>query len=432
MAIVLKNAVLADWDPIDVLHGAIRIEGEQIVERGEHVAENVGDEVIDCGGAVVLPGLVNGHTHLYMSLNAGGPPPTKRAENFVEHCDGGIWRVERAHNRHSIGIAAKMGAIEALRCGTTTIFDHHASSGAITESLDQVEAGLEVVGLRGVLCYDTTDRDGAGKREEGLEENRRYLEKRTQGRKGQFAGMVGGHASFTLEEQTLGHLAGMATDFETGVHIHVAEDAYDGEECEQRFQTFLMDHLAAARLTGPQSIFVHGTHLNREDIERIQAVGASLAHCPASNMSNATGTSPVAGYPCRVMLGTDGIGGDLFAEARLAWLAARQDNVPLPPEAVFIRFGQAARRAMEALDVMVGRLAAHAAADVVVTDYRPTTPMTKENVANHFLFGMASRHVKDVLVGGRWLLRDRCVISCTEEAIRREARETAEQVWKRM
>jgi cytosine/adenosine deaminase-related metal-dependent hydrolase len=432
MAIVLKNAVLADWDPLEVARGCLRIDGERIVERGEHVAQNVGDEVIDCAGAVVLPGLVNGHTHLYMTLAAGAPTPVEVPASFVEHLESRVWPVERALDARSIEISAQVGAVEALRCGTTTLFDHHASSGAIPDALDRVEAGLTAVGLRGVLCYETTDRDERGQRAQGLEENRRYLERRMQGRTGRFAGMVGAHASFTLEEETLRELAELAANFETGVHMHLAEDEHDGQDCEQRFQTFLMDHLAAAKLIAPRSIFAHGVHLAPEDVERMNFAGLTLAHCPGANMNNGTGTAPLAAYKCRVMLGTDGQGGDLFAEARLAWLAARQENVNLPPEAVLARLAQGARRASEALEITLGRLAPDAAADVVITDYRPATPLTRENLAAHFLFRMSSRHVRDVLVAGRWLLRDRAVASCNEDALRREAQATAGQLWKRM
>jgi len=230
MAIVLENALLVDFDPIRVGPGCLRIENNLITERGNTVSRETTDEVIDCGGAAVLPGLVNGHTHLYSALAVGMPPPEKPPQNFLENLESVWWRLDRAHDAESIEMSARIGALDALRCGTTTLFDHHASPHCIEGSLDLIEKGIADVGLRGILCYETTDRHGLDGRAAGLEENRRYLEKRVQTYSPQFAGMVGAHASFTLEDQTLEELARLAADFDTGVHMHVAEDQCDEED----------------------------------------------------------------------------------------------------------------------------------------------------------------------------------------------------------
>src|SRR5438128_2467170 len=133
MTIVLQNALLCDLAPL-VEAGDLRIEGERIVKRGK-VSSQLGDEVIDCGGAVVLPGMVNGHTHLYSALAVGMPAPPRTPCNFLEILQLVWWRLDRALDAESIEISAKIGALDALRCGTTTLIDHHASPNRIESSL---------------------------------------------------------------------------------------------------------------------------------------------------------------------------------------------------------------------------------------------------------------------------------------------------------
>ncbi|HZZ44013.1 MAG TPA: amidohydrolase family protein, partial [Tepidisphaeraceae bacterium] len=202
MGIVLRNALLLDIDPIFVEAGDLRVEGGKIVERGK-VEAKPGDEVVDCAGAVVMPGLVNGHTHLYSALAVGMPMPGRVPGNFLEVLELIWWRLDRALDGESNEVSAVMGALDAVHCGTTTVIDHHASPGAIEGSLDRIEAGLNRVGVRGVLCYEVTDRNGRAGMLAGVEENRRYIEKR-HGRDahatggGRFAGLVGAHALFTM------------------------------------------------------------------------------------------------------------------------------------------------------------------------------------------------------------------------------------------
>ena len=118
-----------------------------------------GDEIVDCGGAVLMPGLVNGHTHLYSALAAGMPAPPRPPRNFHEILQFVWWRLDRAHTLESVEVSGQIGALAALRCGTTTLIDHHASPNAIDGSLIALETGIAEVGCRGVLCYEVTDRN---------------------------------------------------------------------------------------------------------------------------------------------------------------------------------------------------------------------------------------------------------------------------------
>ncbi|CAN5502833.1 putative aminohydrolase SsnA [soil metagenome] len=422
MAITITNAILVDLDPLRAEAGELRIDGHHIAARGNSVRQP-NDEIIDAAGAVVLPGMVNGHTHLYSALATGMPPPPRVPTSFLEILHLVWWRLDRALDDESNETSARIGAIEALCCGTTTLIDHHASPNAIDGSLDAIERGIASVGLRGVLCYETTDRNGHAGRDAGLAENQRYLKLCDSRRDGRFAALVGAHAAFTLDNETLDALVGLSKGFRAGIHVHVAEDPCDAQASER---------LARHGLFQRDSIFAHGTHLSDAAIARVNEVGLTIAHNTRSNMNNAVGYAPLAKLKCPVMLGTDGIGGDMFGEMRTAWFKSRDARSGLSPMDVIAMQANAARRASQSLGVTLGKLEPGTAADVVVTDYIPATPIDSTNLVGHLLFGIEARHVRDVMVDGHWAMRDRKLINIDEAKTRREARQITESFWRRL
>jgi len=430
MVHILKNAVLLDIDPIRVEAGALRLVDGKIASRDSDVAPETGDTVIDCGGAVVMPGLVNGHTHLYSALAVGMPPPREAPRNFMEILQRVWWRLDQALDAESIEMSALIGAIAAARCGTTTLIDHHASPNCIDGSLDHVEKGLTSVGLRGVLCYETTDRHGEAGAKLGLHENARYLVKG--GNDGTFVGLVGAHASFTLNDVTLALIGDTAEKLKTGVHIHVAEDPCDEADCRQKYQRALIDRLVSFGILREDSIIAHATNATPEGVLRLQEHGSIIAHNARSNMNNGVGYAPVPELKSFMMLGTDGIGGDMFAEARAVWLIARHEHADVTPADIVKMLARSARRASMSLGVSLGKLEVGAAADVIVTDYAPSTPLTIENAAGHLLFGLHAGHVKHVFVGGRPVVQDRRIVGVDEVAASGEAAQVASALWKRM
>jgi len=428
----LRNAIILDIDPIRIETGALRFEHSTILERGPGVAPQPGDTDIDCGGAVVMPGLVNGHTHLYSALAVGIPPPAIAPRNFLEILQRVWWRLDQALDAESIETSALIGAMAAARCGTTTLIDHHATPRCIVGSLDRVESGIASVGLRGVLCYETTDRHGSEGAQAGLAENERYLSKVKSGSGGQFAGLVGAHASFTMSDYSLLMSGELGRKYDAGVHIHVAEDPCDEADCRQKYHCSLIERLSRSNLLTPKSVFAHCTNLPPEDFLRIQETGATVAHNARSNMNNAVGYAAVGDLNGFMMLGTDGIGGDMFAEARAAWLIARHEQAGVSPGEIVKMLARSARRASQSLGVTLGKLEPGAAADVVVTDYVPFTPLTGENALGHLLFGLHSGQVRHVFVGGQPVVQDRRIVGVDEAEANRAAQAVSQSLWKRM
>jgi putative selenium metabolism protein SsnA len=429
---VLTNAVIASLGPRGITRGDVGVEDGRIAWVGQPPAASEPAKpapVVDCGGRLVMPGNVCAHTHLYSALARGMPPPRRAPTNFLEILEFVWWRLDRALDEPSLRSSALVGALDAARSGTTTLVDHHASPNFIAGSLDALADALESVGLRSLLCYEVTDRGGSERREEGLRENERFarMNDRPLSR-----GMVGAHASFTLGDESLEAVAGLARDLGTGVHIHVAEDALDETDslrrCGKRAAHRLSDH----GLFDDVSIAAHGVHLDSGELETIHGHQTWLVHNCRSNLNNSVGRAPVAGFGLRSALGTDGIDGDMFAESRAAFFRAREDSLDAAAEDFTGMLARGGDLVSQHFGYPVGRLDEGAAADLMVLDYDPPTPLSDGNLPWHWMFAFTSQQVRDVMVQGRWVVREGEVCGVDEERIRAQAREEARRLWRRM
>ncbi len=234
------------------------------------------------------------------------PAPPQPPTGFLSILEQIWWRLDVALDLEMIRWSAMLGALEALECGTTAIVDHHESPSAIEGSLSVIEAACAAVGVRASLAYGVTDRHGPDGAARGLAENERYL-------RGGGRGMVGVHAAFTCSDATLAAAAELAIDLGVGVHIHVAEGPPDAAAGRR-----------LASLARPEWLLVHCVHLDRD-------LPGVIAHNPRSNMNNSVGYARPARRPNPVVLGTDGIGGDMLEEFRLAYARLREDDVTASP-----------------------------------------------------------------------------------------------------
>jgi putative selenium metabolism protein SsnA len=412
----------------------LRVANERIVSIGADVQAQPGDEVVDCGGAVLMPGFVNGHTHLYSSLAVGMPSPPRPPRNFHEILQFIWWRLDRAHTLESVETSGRIGALAALRCGTTTLIDHHASPNAIEGSLSALETGIAAAGCRAVLCYEVTDRNGPNEAVQGVTENERFLRECRRRADGRFAAMVGAHASFTLEEDSLAACVDLAKRQALGMHIHAAEDPIDERITRERFRCGLFERFARVGLFDlPGTILAHGTHFSTDDLAVVNNTGyISIAHNPSSNMNNGVGYAPVAKLEVPPLLGTDGIGADMWGEARVAEFKSRDAGRPLKFGSSLDMLGLNALFASNYLGMRLGALQRGAAADLVLTMFRPASPLRPDNIASHCLYAMGPQYVRHVMIAGRWCLKEGVVVSCDEAKIRVDAMSVARSLHERM
>ncbi len=425
LALCGATVVLA-LDPPEVVSADLVVAGDRIAAVGQAPP---GVTRRDCSGTLVLPGNVCAHHHLYSALSRGMPYHLAPPVTFTEILQRVWWRLDRALDEAAIRASALRGGLDALRAGTTTIVDHHASPHAIDGSLDIIADALAELGVRSVLCYEVSDRDGPERAAAGIAENRRFLARST----GLARGMVGAHASFTLSDDTLGALVEVARLGGSGVHIHVAEDASDQADAHARSGHGVVERLELAGVLTDRALLAHCVHVAPAEIGFIADAGATVVCNARSNMNNAVGHSPFNHVPGGVALGTDGIGGDMITESQVGYFRAREAEVETPGSWPLARLADGARFAGRVHDEpLLGTLRVGAPADLVVLDYPTPTPVTADNLAGHWVFGLSPGQVRDVVVAGELVVADRRSTRVDEVAVAAVGAAEAQRLWSRM
>jgi putative selenium metabolism protein SsnA len=424
---LLQGATVATLDPPRVERADLRVEGDRIGDRGPSLAVRAGEEALDLSGALVLPGLVNAHTHLYSALARGMPGPRVPPRTFAEVLERVWWRLDRALDAESVYLSGLVGAIEAALSGTTLLIDHHSSPSFIRGSLDALRQATEEVGLRSALCYEVTDRNGAEGRDLGLAENEAFQAVQSPLTRA----MIGGHASFTLSPDSLDRLRDLGQRTGAAFHVHAAEDTIDLLDCRTRYGVGLLQRLDAHGLLMARTLLAHCVHLTETEVAEAHARGCWIAHNPRSNMNNAVGYAPTAALK-RAALGTDGMDGDMLAETRAAYLKMRDTGRTDAMPAALELLAGGHRLAAALFGLPFGKLDGGAPADLVVLDYAPPTPLHGDNLGGHLLFGMDRSHVRSVMVAGRWVVRDRRPSGVDLAAAFARARAAAAELWRRM
>jgi len=410
--------IVTSLDPVRLVDEDLWIAGDRIGKPG------VGTR-IPCSDAVVVPGNVCAHTHLYSALARGMPYTLEPPRTFLEILQRVWWRLDRALDPASVHASALVGGVEALLCGTTTLFDHHSSPSTIDGSLDLIADALGSLGVRSVLCYETSDRDGPACARAAVEENRRFL----RARRPLARGLVGAHASFTLSDETLA----ACVEIGDGLHVHAAEDGVDERDAGALHGTTVVRRLAEAGALDERTLLAHGVHLGDDEIELTRAANATVAHNARSNMNNGVGRARVEALGPRLALGTDGIGSDLFEESRTAYFRLRDDGSGAAADWPLTRLAESARLAGRLFgEPLLGTLVPGAPADLVVLDYHAPAPLDEQTFGGHWVFGLSSRNVRDVMVSGEWVVKDRRLAHVDEREIAAAALDEAKRLARRL
>lgn len=442
---LIKHATLITWgSPNQILADqAILLRDGQIVDIGSTDSLSVlyPDEwVLDAGGQLVMPGNICAHTHFYGAFSRGMAIPGQAPANFLEILQKLWWPLDLALNEEAVKLSALVCLVNAIRHGTTTLFDHHASPNAIDGSLDLIADAVDQAGLRAVLCYEVTDRNGSADVRRGIDENMRFIRRTRQSAVagGRVQGTFGLHASLTLSEQTLKACRDAAPD-DVGFHVHVAESESDQQDSLAKYGQRVVHRLHRHQMLVPESILVHVVHVNGEEIDLIADSGTWVTHQPRSNMNNAVGIGDVEAMlraGVKVCLGNDGFSNAMWEEWKTTYLVHKA--------------WQRDPRRMSGTDVVrmavynnavlanhffpgkrIGVLETGAEADLILVDYHPFTPLTAENLPWHILFGFHESMVTTTIVEGKMLMKDRVLLTLNEAEIAARAREVAPRVWKR-
>ena len=272
-----ENQIIPEGKAILIKDGLIRKIGDQT----ELLQEFPEEEQLDAEGQYVMPGNICAHTHFYGAFSRGLGIPGEAPSTFTEILEKLWWNLDKALDAEGVRYSALVCLVDAIKHGTTTLIDHHASPNAIDGSLDVIAEAVTEAGLRASLCYEVTDRDGLEKAEAGIQENLRFIQ-RIQARDQRDANLrahFGLHASLTLSEETLRRAVELCPA-DIGFHIHAAEgvaDEVDSLDKSGKRVVFRLDDLGILR---PQTILAHGVHFDEKEIEQL-ASQALLVDTPA-------------------------------------------------------------------------------------------------------------------------------------------------------
>ena len=267
MSILLKNATYIDWKTLEFSHVNMLVEQDknaiQFIDNVTEIPDKPDLEVLDCTGKLVTRSFAVGHHHAYSALSRGMGAPKKNPENFYEILKYVWWTLDKCLDPEMVESSALVTAIACAKAGSTFVIDHHSSPFAIKGSLETIARAFDKVGVSHLLCYEISDRDGINITREGFDETESYLKNHQ--------GLVGLHASFTVNNDTLNQANELMNRFNSGVHIHVAEDLYDQDFCLRSYGKRVVERLnESGVLKSGKTILGHCLHLdeNEKDIIR--------------------------------------------------------------------------------------------------------------------------------------------------------------------
>lgn len=417
-------------------NGAVFIEDNRIIDSGK--VSNLEkkydyDRSIDASGKIIMPGLINTHHHIYSTFARGFSVPGKAPENFEEILEKLWWRLDRNLTEEPIYYSALISLVECVRKGTTTIIDHHESQSYQEGALDEIAKAVKEIGLRASLCLGASDRYSKGG--EGLRENERFLSKLDSNPSELLRSMVGLHASFTVNNDTLDKSVEIAKKYNVGVHFHCAEGKVDQEKNVAKYNQRVVERLYNHGALGKKSLAVHGIHLNDDELDILKETNTNVAHNPESNMNNAVGYADVPEMLRRgikVGIGTDGMSSDILSQTRCACLLHSHES--RDPR---VGFGEATKMLLENNPEIVERVAgwnvgeirSGALADIILIDYHPPTPFNENTFLGHLIYGLVNGTVDTTICNGKILMHNKELIGVDEESLASRATEIASELW---
>ena len=441
--ILLANGKVITRDPEGIGYlpdGGVVTDGGKIVEVGTTAdlkAKYPQAEFVDTRGGVIMPGLINAHTHIYSALARGLSIDGYNPTSFYEVLDGQWWYIDRNLDLEATKASAQALVIDSIKQGVTTIFDHHASFCEVPGSLMRIAEVTREFGMRACLCYEVSDRDGEEKCDLAIRENGDFIRHCAREKNPMISAMFGGHALFTISDRTFEKMV-KENNGMTGFHIHVSEGMNDVYDTAYNYGTRSVNRLLNNGILGPKTMLGHCIHVNPAEMDIIRETGTMVCNNPESNMGNAVGCAPVLQMIKKgitVGLGTDSYTFDMLESLKVALIIQRH-NACMPNvawcEVTDMLFKNNRKIAAKYFDAPLGILKPGAAADVIVMDYKCFTPFSDANIDGHMIFGMTGRQCETTMCNGKLLMKDRQLIGIDEEAMNARTMEASKKLWSRL
>jgi putative selenium metabolism protein SsnA len=414
--LVIGNGVVTDGLGLFVEQGGVLIDGDEIGQLGPvHELDADQGTFVDVGGRLIVPGLLNAHHHLYSSF-APGISPLGDTDTFAQILDNLWWSLDLALDEEAVYYSALIGVIESVKHGVTMIFDHHASMGYVRGSLGLVADAFRLAGIKGLLCFETSDRMGNKNVDSHIEEN---LDFAAASAGADVRGVFGLHANLSLSEETLTKI-GRVKPAAMPIHIHCGEDLADLEYCRELGYQGPVERLQHFGLLTPDSILAHAIHLSKRDYEILNELRPVIVSNPESNANNRVGSMDrkLIG---RYLLGTDGMSPDMVGTLRSHYLLGGT----VPFDEMQRTFFEHRYEVQQHFFPKTGRLRAGMSADLAVLDYVPVSPICSENILGHLIFGVRAGKAYMTVAGGRVLYHAGELTFVDENEVTQKATEVA-------
>lgn len=421
--ILLENIRYIDWETFKITEGNVLIE-EGINASIRFLDKNqIAQLPKSCirfqgKGKFAIKSFVNAHHHAYSALATGMPQPKEAPKNFLEILQKIWWKLDKALEKDMIEISAATTAISSAKNGVGFVIDHHASPNAISGSLSQMANQFEKVGLNHLLCYEISDRDGQTIRDEGLAETENYLQNHQ--------GLVGLHAAFTLSDDSLSEAQKLAEKYQSGVHIHVAEDNYDQKFNLEKYKKRVVNRLNDFGLLNfDKTILAHCIHIDEQERQLIANSKAWVVQNPESNLNNQVGFYNSAQLEIKSMLGTDGMHSNMIRSAQSSYFAGLgKDCIDIPM--AYNRL----RNAHKYLNI--NNFEGDSENNIAIFNSNAPTPLNESNFLGHFFYAFENRQIDSLIVNGKYVMKDKVILTIDEDVIIKEAQKLADQLWKKL
>jgi len=425
--ILIKNALILN--PTDDFKGkhSLLIKNDIISEIAQEIDESNVDKIIDADGKILLPGFVNTHTHLSMTLFRGLADDLSLDSWLNDH----IWPMEANLNGDYCYIGALLGAVELIKSGTTTFSDMYFY-------MEDVARAVDEAGIRAVLSYGMIDFGDEERRNNEIQENLTLFENCNGMADGRIKVFLGPHSPYTASEELLIKVRELADEYNMGIHIHVSETQKEINDVSEEKGLRPFEYLDKIGFLGPDVVAAHSVWLSDDEIEIIKKNNVKISHNPCSNMKLASGIAPVSKLmenDICVAIGTDGASSnnnlDLIEELKTASLLQKVDT--LNPKVLTsdeaIAMGTIKGAEALGLDSEIGSIEVGKKADIILIDTEVANMVPQSSsLSSNIIYSANGSNVDTTICNGKILMENKKLVELDEQEIYNKARKAIKEL----
>ena len=425
--ILIKNALILNPNNFENKKQSLLIKDDLIAEIAETIDEGNVDKIIDAEGKILLPGLINTHTHLSMTLFRGLADDLSLDSWLNDH----IWPMEANLNGDYCYIGALLGAVELIKSGTTTFSDMYFY-------MEDVARAVEDAGIRAVLSYGMIDFGDAEKREAEIEENLQLFKSCNGMADGRIKVFFGPHSPYTASEELLIKVRELADENNMGIHIHVSETEKEINDSLDEKGLRPFEYLEKIGFLGPDVVAAHCVWLSDEEIEIIKKHNVKVSHNPCSNMKLASGVAPVSKLienDICVSIGTDGASSnnnlDLIEELKTASLLQKVSTLDSKVLSSDEAITMATIKGAEALGLEneIGSIEVGKKADIILIDTNSANMVPdSSSLSSNVIYSANGSNVDTTICNGKILMENKKLTVLDEQEIYDKARKAIKEL----